>query len=401
MIHQKAQVVVRRAAGSILTAWRCHWSSSANTDREWKESEKDSGSCPPRRDQALNNFATMNIKRIGESSALQGCCLCCFLCVGLILTVIIVTSSTIPTTPPVVAHNATFKNCNWLLNLTMTNVSIPMNCGGPCRKSCGTCKKEKKKCTDGSIWCPVKCPTGTPCLYKRDGTTISDCEGLCFPDNVCHDEPAFFKRDKRELEYSIVMVCVYGFVALSNIFVFCCQRVTSIGRVALGYLTLIRVFAVVAVIILLASVSFLVATIFNPNSLHFYRLITFCSLGSVSLVILCVTAKRQSYELGKAPYLMVAMWVLLFTSETMSDAISYLQLLPKTLVRTAKFFSWLAWLTKFLLFYRVSCTRLLQMIKSALTRNTFITSSSAWFLVYPRIFLQTCQRIFALKTIES
>jgi hypothetical protein len=156
---------------------------------------------------------------------------------------------------------------------------------------------------------------------------------------VCHDEPAFFKRDKRELEYSIVMVCVYGFVALSNIFVFCCQRVTSIGRVALGYLTLIRVFAVVAVIILLASVSFLVATIFNPNSLHFYRLITFCSLGSVSLVILCVTAKRQSYELGKAPYLMVAMWVLLFTSETMSDAISYLQLLPKTLVRTAKFFS--------------------------------------------------------------
>ena len=194
------------------------------------------------------------MKRIGGISKLQGCCLCCFLCVGLILTVVIVTTSLIPrsTTPSVDGHNATLKNCNWLLNLTTTNVSIPMSCGGPCRKACGTCDVVEPTCSDGSKWCPVKCPTGTACLYERDGTTTSDCEGLCFPDNMCHDQPTVFKRDKRELEYSIVMVCVYGFVALSNIFVFCCQSFNSIRRVAIGYLTP-QLFGTIFTVILLTD----------------------------------------------------------------------------------------------------------------------------------------------------
>ena len=229
---------------------------------------------------------------MGDGDSVQACCYMLFFCISLVCYIVQMVSQS-HVVPPhgsgLVPNGTTPATCAWKLHLH--NKTYNMECGKDCKKECGFCDPQYDNCF-GKKYCPVKCDNGLPCIYMP-GELKSDCKGICSRESVCVPLPPP-KATVGEVQYHILMTCVYLFITISSVCLGgCAEKHAWRNSDRLGHMH--YEFAFVAFMLFVISGSFLLATTVSDDELSMYNS-RFITMMVFYIVLVTVLARCIGYR---------------------------------------------------------------------------------------------------------
>ena len=218
------------------------------------------------------------------------------------------------------------SNCTpWVLkipdrsNFTEKNYTgVIMTCGGKCQKSCGTCAFFDSCRTGTTKWCRNQCDDGEPCLYTP-GTLVSDCKGICTRQYVCKKLPPLLVGTE-EVDFYALLTIIYGLITFSSLVLYIVFRNDEIAELS-KYLDLNKNFFVVGLAFFSASLALLYVASSRMQeeprlpSLYSLRFIVWVAMAPVGTLLVFFYARKPGRELGRTPFLLAFLWVILFVSD--------------------------------------------------------------------------------------
>ena len=257
------------------------------------------------------------------SNDFQGAIYCCFLVISIIVYVVQLSADKGAEPSGGVVGNGTAHACAHFV--TVNNRTTKLECGGACVKECGICDPQYDGCI-GTKYCPVKCPTGKPCVYEP-GTVDSDCEGICSEKNECIDLPPL-KVSDNELQMHTMVTLMYGGILLANLVLlfrnpngprtvrelFRMQPPPRINNdLNEAEVPLQKWFMLISLLLTIMSGSFLIAASANrEHSLYASRMITMCiAVPMLSVLILFLLLIFKNSITGHLTLLFGGMWFMI------------------------------------------------------------------------------------------